>query len=248
MRLFKDHFSSAGGYSLFRPSYPVELYDFLAQAAPARGLAWDCATGGGQAAGPLAERFERVLASDASVGQLSRRRDLERVGFAASLAEAAPLADGAVDLLAVPQALHWFSFERFFAEAERVLAASGVIAAWTYDTLRIDREVDALVDWMHNDEVGPYWPPERLYVDSRYESIPFPFARLETPELEMTASWDRHRLLGYIGSWSAVARYREARGSDPLPRFERRLERIWPQAEARRRVTWRLTLLAGQVR
>ena len=61
---FKDHFSGhASGYASFRPRYPEALFDFVAALTPGRSLAWDCATGNGQAALGLAERFTRVIAS-----------------------------------------------------------------------------------------------------------------------------------------------------------------------------------------
>ncbi len=245
MSRFKDHFSVAGGYGQFRPSYPDELFDYLAEQAPGRELVLECATGSGQAAGPLAARFDRVVALDASLAQLSRRRPFGRVGYAAARAEATPIADRTVDLLTVSQALHWFALDSFFAEVDRVLVPGGVVAAWSYDTLRIDSEVDALVDHLHNDVVGPYWPPEREYVDSRYEAMPFPFERLAPPALEMSAEWTRDRLVGYVGTWSAVNRYRRAIGEDPMPLFERQLESVWPRPEESRRTTWCLTTLVG---
>ncbi len=246
MPRFKDHFSTIESYSAYRPRYPEGLFDFLAAQAPGREIAWDCATGGGQAAGPLGRRFRSVLATDASLGQLGRRQAYDRVGYAAGLAETAPLADRSIDLITVSQALHWFSFDRFYAEVERLLSPRGVVSAWTYDTLRIDPEVDPLINWMYEEVVGPYWPPQREYVESCYASIPFPFDRIDAPRFEMSASWPRNRLVGYISSWSAVSRFREARGEDPLPEFERRLVRVWPEADAERAVTWRLTVLAGR--
>ncbi len=57
-----DHFTAvAGQYAAFRPSYPDELFDWLASIAPQRKLAWDCGAGSGQATAALASRFERVL-------------------------------------------------------------------------------------------------------------------------------------------------------------------------------------------
>ncbi len=247
MRAFEDHFSAtAGAYGRYRPGYPDRLFDYLAGLAPARGLAWDCATGGGQAAGPLAARFRRLLATDASIAQLSHRADHRGARFAAALAEAAPLRDHTVDLLTVSQALHWFDFERFFAEAERVLVPGGVLAAWTYDLLRIDPEIDALVDHQYTEVVGEYWLPERAHVRAGYETIAFPFERLEPPAFRMKARWTRDRLVGYVGTWSAVGRYRAARGEDPMPGFERRVEEAWPDPEAAREASWNLTLLVGR--
>ena len=48
---FKDHFSGhAAVYASFRPSYPAALFDFALSLVAGRALAWDCATGNGQAA------------------------------------------------------------------------------------------------------------------------------------------------------------------------------------------------------
>ena len=55
MTTFKDHFSGhAADYAKFRPNYPPKLFDHLASISPKRELAWDCATGSGQAAVGLA--------------------------------------------------------------------------------------------------------------------------------------------------------------------------------------------------
>jgi methylase of polypeptide subunit release factors len=67
---FVDRFAAVSDeYARFRPGYPSSLFDWLAGIAPARDLAWDCATGSGQAAVDLAERFARLIATDASEAQ-----------------------------------------------------------------------------------------------------------------------------------------------------------------------------------
>ena len=59
---FADHFSAvSAGYAAFRPRYPDALFDLLAEVAPARDAAWDCATGNGQAALGLARHFARCF-------------------------------------------------------------------------------------------------------------------------------------------------------------------------------------------
>src|SRR4051812_22896386 len=69
---FKDHFSKqAVDYAKFRPRYPKELFRWLASIAPDTELAWDCATGSGQAAVELADCFGRVIATDASQKQIA---------------------------------------------------------------------------------------------------------------------------------------------------------------------------------
>ena len=58
MTKFKDHFSGhAVEYAKFRPHYPDELFEYLALISPRHELAWDCATGNGQAAVGLARHF-----------------------------------------------------------------------------------------------------------------------------------------------------------------------------------------------
>ena len=244
---FPDYFSrTAQAYSRYRPSYPDELFDYLAAEAPGRELAWDCATGSGQSAAPLGRRFRTVVATDASVAQLARRETQENVRFAAGAAAAAPLGDHTVDLLTVSQALHWFAGEPFFAEARRVVVPGGLVAAWTYDLLRVEPEIDALLDRYHDDVVGAYWAPERMHVDSGYADLPFPFERLTPPTFGMSGRWTGRRLIGYFSSWSAVGRYRRTRGEDPVPIFERELVQLWPDLDAEREVSWRLTLLVGR--
>ena len=66
---FKDCFSAQWqSCRKHCPRYPVELFDWLADSAPGRGLAVDVATGSGEAAVALAERFDAVIATDASAG------------------------------------------------------------------------------------------------------------------------------------------------------------------------------------
>src|SRR5437773_9814704 len=62
MTKFKDHCSGhAVEYAKFRPHYPDELFEDLALISPRHELAWDCATGNGQAAAGLARHFDRVI-------------------------------------------------------------------------------------------------------------------------------------------------------------------------------------------
>ena len=80
---FRDHFASAApAYAAFRPRYPAALFAALAEHAPGRHVAWDCATGSGQAAIGPAEHFEQVVATDASAAQLAAALAHPRVSIA----------------------------------------------------------------------------------------------------------------------------------------------------------------------
>jgi hypothetical protein len=39
--------------------------------------------------------------------------------------------------------------------------------------------------------------------------------------------WSLDDVLGYLGSWSAVQRYKDAKGQDPLPALRERLDAAW---------------------
>src|SRR5262245_45200817 len=96
---FHDHFSSvANRYADFRPHYPAELFDYLANLAPRNSLVWDCACGNGQAALDLARHFERVIATDASREQIASATPQARVEFRVASAEQSGLETGSVGL------------------------------------------------------------------------------------------------------------------------------------------------------
>ncbi len=246
---FKDHFSERpGSYLRHRPRYPEELYRHLAERAPSRRRAWDCATGNGQAAVGLAAHFERVVATDASLAQLAHRRPHPRVRYHAAAAERAGIAADSCDLVTVAQALHWLERDLFYAEARRVARPGAKIAAWTYGLLSLGPPLDEAIERFFAWTVGPYWPPERRWVDEGYATLPFPFERLPAPTLAIEAEWGLAELLGYLGTWSAVRAYRGRNGRDPVAEVAPELERAWGAPERRRRVRWALHLLVGRLR
>jgi ubiquinone/menaquinone biosynthesis C-methylase UbiE len=244
---FSDHFSrQAHDYQRYRPRYPAELAAHLAAIAPRRELALDLATGNGQAAVDLAVHFERVLASDASASQLAHATPHPRVTYLRHRAEQLPVRGGVADLVAVAQAAHWFEFDTFYAEARRVLRPGGVVALWTYGSFRIDDEVDRRVHAFYEGVVGCYWPPERRYVEAGYRTLPFPLAELPAPPIALAADWTLLQVMSYVGTWSAVDRYRVANGADPLPRLAAELAPLWPDAGTRR-VEWPIHLRLGRI-
>jgi SAM-dependent methyltransferase len=147
--------------------------------------------------------------------------------------------------------LHWFDFDRFYAEARRVLKPGGRIAVWTYSFLSVSAQlgpdIDAAVRWYYHDVVGPYWPPERRWVDDEYRTIPFPFRPLDLPSLTIDVNWRLDALLGYLASWSATQRYRDATGQDPMPSLRQRLLPLWGRADAERRLSWPLSIRFGVI-
>src|SRR5262245_19397483 len=174
--------SVACEYALFRPGYPEELFDWLAQIAPAKDAVWDCGCGSGQASVPLAGRFARVFATDPSAQQIAAAKQHPRVSYSVGSAENTALSDASVDLVTVVQALHWFDVEAFYAEARRVARPGAVLAVWNYPRPAfVDPELDRRFLDFYRDVVGPYWPPERRHIEANYSTLPFPFEELPHP-------------------------------------------------------------------
>ena len=245
---FRDRFGPVGAaYAGFRPRYPAALFRALAEHAPARRLAWDCATGNGQAALGLAEHFARVVATDASSAQLRAAFAHPRIEYRHAPAEASGLPAASVDLITVAQALHWLDRTAFYGEARRVLAPRGVLAGWCYGLVQIAPDIDAHIRTFYTETVGAYWPPERALVDSGYRTIDFPFPELTVPPLAMEAQLTLDEFAGYIGTWSAVLRYRAATGSDPVGGLLERVRGPWGPPGARQLARWELAVRAGRV-
>jgi SAM-dependent methyltransferase len=243
---FKDHFSKqAADYAKFRPRYPHELFEYLGSVAPSRTLAWDCATGNGQAAVELAKVFDRVIATDASEKQISEAQPHERVEYRVAPAEKSGIDSETIDLIMVAQALHWFDLDRFYAEARRVLKPNGVLAASAYNFLHIEPAIDEVVNRYYFEVVGPFWPPERKLVE-RFASLPFPFHEIDPPKFKMTAYWNLEHLVGYLRSWSSTQRFISAKGSDPLKHIADELPGAWGDPQRTRKVIWPLILRVGK--
>jgi SAM-dependent methyltransferase len=244
----KNHFGRhAPDYRRFRPSYPPALFDFLAATSAARELAWDAATGNGQAALGLAAHFSRVVATDASPEQVAEAKPHPKVSYRVCRSEESGLDRASVDVVTVAQALHWFDLERFYDEVRRVVRPDGIVALWCYTMSEITPEIDRRIGRFYSGVVGPYWPGERKHIESRYETLPFPFAEIAAPRFAIDEAWDLGRLLGYIDTWSAVQRFRRARGVDPLEELAAELADEWGPPERIRPVRFPLYLRCGRV-
>jgi SAM-dependent methyltransferase len=246
---FKDHFSGhAAEYAKFRPHYPGELFAYLASISPRHELAWDCATGNGQAAVGLAPHFEKVIATDASAQQIENAESNERISYRVAPAEASGIKSESVDLILVAQALHWFDLDAFFVEAKRVLKEDGVLAISSYNVLEIVPEIDAIIWKFYRETTGPFWPPERDLVETDYKHIQFPFEELPSRQFEMRTQWNLNQLLGYLRTWSATKKFIAARGFDPVDSLVKELGAVWKNPEEMREIKWPLHLRVGVLR
>jgi SAM-dependent methyltransferase len=243
-----DHFTPvAAQYASFRPSYPDELFDWLASIAPQRGTVWDCGAGSGQATVALAARFGHVLGTDISAAQLAAAPPQANIEYRVAPAEASGLPEDSADLVTVAQAMHWFDLPKFYSEVRRVLKPNGVLAAWGYNRLLLPHPaLQGCVDRFYEEKIGAYWPPERVHVENGYRDLPFPFARIDTPPFSLRKDWSREQLLGYLHSWSAVGRFKAANGFDPVDALAEEIAPLWPEGKTMC-VEWPLFMHVGRV-
>lgn len=243
---FKDHFSSqSGDYAAFRPTYPDALFDWLASQCPEHELAWDCATGSGQAAAGLSPHFKNVIATDASAEQIAHASGPDNVVFQVAQAEASGLKNGSVDLVTVAQAAHWFDLPAFYAEVRRVLKPRGVIALWGYGRLVLPGKLDEPFEHFYSETLESCWPTERKLIDDGYRSLDFPFDEFRAPDFFIEVEWNQSRLLAYLSTWSAVKRYEADNGHSSLPGLESDLATNWEDPDKPLALKWPLFMRAG---
>lgn len=239
--------SRASHYTRFRPDYPDALIAFVSSLAKQHRVAWDCATGNGQAATALAKHFDHVIGTDASPEQIREARSHANVEYRVASAEDSGLDTASADLVTVAQALHWFDQPRFYKEAKRVLVSEGAIAIWTYGDPSLDHAPsDALLQRFNKGTMGQWWPKERGAVGAVFLDAEFPFREVVPPAFTLERSWTVAELAGYLRSWSAVARYQAANnGQDPVAPFEVELARAWGSPDERHTIRWPITMRAG---
>lgn len=244
----KDHFSNISDqYARFRPDYPHAIFDFLYPLLKEKQKAWDCGTGNGQVARELAQTFVHVEATDISQSQLEHAYLADNIHYSLQAAESTDFGDDSFDLITAAQAVHWFDFDEFYDEVKRVARSNAIIAIIGYELNNITPEIDQVVRTLYSDIVGKYWDSERRYIQEKYQTIPFPFRELETPEINNIKIWNFDNLLGYLNTWSAVRHFIKANGYNPVDEISEELKKAWGPSEVRK-VNFPIIFRAGRVK
>ena len=235
----KDLFSNVSAlYASSRPGYPVEMIEYILSYIPEKDLAWDVATGNGQIAGLLAPHFKEIVATDISLQQIDNAIKKDNIQYKIERAEKSSLKDKSVDLITIGQAIHWFDFEAFNKEVYRVLKPGGIIAAIGYQLIEINKEVDEAIQKLYAGVLGNYWDPERIHFDDNYMSISFPYEELPFPAFSSKYNWTFQQLINNLNTWSAVTRYKEKHGVDPVKELEPALAFAWGNPEEKKEINF----------
>jgi ubiquinone/menaquinone biosynthesis C-methylase UbiE len=244
----KDLFSAqADVYAKYRPTYPKELFNYILSFVKERNVAWDCATGNGQAAQALAEYFEKVEATDISEAQLNNAFQKENIHYQVAQAEHTPFDDNSFDLITVATAYHWLNWDGFHKEATRVGKKDCVVAVWSYHLFTCeDENVEKIIRHFYYDITAPHWDAERKFVDEKYTTIKFDFSPLPSKDFDIQLAWTKEQFLGYLQSWSAVQNYIKQKGSSPIDLIIDDVNAVWKDGE-QKAIHFPLFLRIGRV-
>ncbi len=224
----KDNFSNqASVYAQFRPTYPQAVFDYLNSVVKGKKSVWDCATGNGQMARELAKTFDTIYATDISQKQLDNAFQAENIAYSIAKAEETHFADDTFDLITVAQAIHWFDFEKFYAEVNRVAKSGAVLFVIGYSMPRFEGKIDEILQDFYWNVTGPYWDAERKHLDNQYNSIPFPFEAIECPVFKNEYRWTLEMAEGYFNSWSSIQHYIKKNGVNPVNEVIDKLRAYW---------------------
>ena len=220
----------ADEYAAFRPSYPSELYDFLAARCALDGDSTiiDIGAGTGKGSVRLLERGFRVVAFDLSEKMLGagRNKGNERRDMVCSSAEQILLGDSIADLILCAQSFHWFASSRTLAEFARLVKPNGSLALFwnTRATEPIhQREYERLIRKFNPDHVCGYRDRDWTRIlegDGLFRTV-------EQRKFEHSESMTIERWKGLARSTS----YIRSIGEERLEAFEGELEETLERCE-----------------
>jgi SAM-dependent methyltransferase len=242
----KDNFSKrSDNYAKYRPGYPPVFFSYLNSLVQHKQYAWDCGTGNGQVAYPLAATFEHVFGTDISRSQIENALQADNIVYSVQPAGKTGFDNRMFDLVVVAQAIHWFDFDRFYSEVRRTGKENALLCVAGYGRPGIGEQIDRLITAFYENVVGEYWDPQRKYIDEGYKTIPFPFNEIKAPDLVNIQHWTLEHLTGYINTWSAVKHFAAQNGYNPTGKLESEIEPLWDKEE--KEVAFPLLLRIGKI-
>ena len=235
-----DYSSYAKQYAQSRPVYPEKLFNYISSLVDEHDLAWDCATGNGQAALALTKHFKQIIATDISAEQIKHAIPHPQIEYRVATSEKSGLEDKSVDLVTAASALHWFDQDSFYSEVRRVVRSGGILAAWTYHVGYVEPPFEKIFLCFYRNVLFPYFAQGARLVDDRYETITLPGEPIDAGKFYVKAEWNLEQMLAFIKSWSGTQQYIKEQGGDPTAFVADDLKLIWGDPESVKTIRWPL--------
>ncbi len=185
-------------YDRYRPSYPMELVDWLYERTCADAVA-DIGAGTGKFTECLTKKPWRITAVEPNADMLEKlRANLPGIEIKNAAAENTGIAAKSIDLVTAATAFHWFDREKFRDECRRILTAGGHLAViWNN---RVDDEFMTERNKISLKYCGKCHAGDSrdsdLYLQNEY------FTEMECYNTEINVSMDEERFLGDLLSHS----------------------------------------------
>jgi hypothetical protein len=222
-------------YKKARPAYPKAFIEAISNPCKNHNLAWDCATGNGQAAVSLSNYFNHVIATDVSQTQINLAMQKSNVTYRVESAEHTTLLPNSVDMINAAQAIHWLDIKSFYNTVRQVAKEGAVIALYGFREVSVSSKIDQLIHKYIQEIVGNDWNKGKEYYDSKYQSVPFPFKEIELPDFSIKLNWTLDKMLGLLDSYSGPQHYLDRVGQLPSNEIREEMFQLWGN-QARREV------------
>lgn len=242
-----DYSPYAKRYAKSRPGYPAELFEYLASLTELHDIAWDCATGSGQAARSLVNYYDKIIATDVSSEQIKNAVKHKRIEYRIATSEKSGIKNRSVNLITVASAVHWFNLPEFYNEVRRVMASGGIIAVWTYHVGYIESPFDELFLHFYKDILAPYFGEGAKLVDNKYNEITLPGTSVKSKDFSVSSEWNLTDMLNFIQSWSGTQQYIEVNKKNPVTLIEEKLKLLWGDADKTHILRWPLFLKVSRL-
>jgi hypothetical protein len=115
--------------------------------------------------------------------------------------------------------------------------------AWTSVTASIDQ----LIETELKNIIAPYWAANNRLCWDGYNSIRFPFDKLQAPSFELSNHWDFQQFIDFLHTCSATRRCMDDIGDAFFLTCTEKLQQQWGDPLQKRVVIALLSLIAGYV-
>ncbi|WP_417794754.1 methyltransferase domain-containing protein [Terasakiella pusilla] len=244
---FKTSFQSDGkNYAAFRPTYPDELGQSLAQISTEHSLAVDVGCGTGQLTYLLSKHFQKVIGTDPSADQLQNAAQVSNITYEQGAAELINVDDSSVDLIVAAQAAHWFDLELFYKEVRRIAKPEAAIVLVSYGVPYIADATNSIFQRGYWQDIYEFWPQERQHVENNYSTLEFPFQPVPFADHKITKEMCFGDFVGYLTTWTA---YKNAEKQGQVHKFMKLFDALreeWLEDETKE-IVWPISIKAGRV-
>ncbi len=179
--------------------------------------------------------------------QLSQAKPHPQIRYSVQLAEETTFADNSFSLITVAQALHWFNFEQFWPEVQRLLKPGGIFAAWSYGFPELEPQLDVILQTQLLDLLKPYWAPQNQLAIDGYQTIVLPLQELEAPAFRLAPQWILTQVLAYFQTSSATKKAIAQEGETFWEQFATMFEQAWRNVSTPKAISMNISLRITQV-